>query len=620
MKIQAIQSSLAAKLTAAVLLIAAVCTGAACVLAACVMVDAEVYTTGQSQFLRQQWESVAYWDCHNLAALAANGDTQAAENYCREKNIGSADLSQEGKTLFTYDENPGQWRYSITFDPRYDDSVDAKPVVAALTVTDALAVDDDYAFYAAAISAGYALRYWVYPIGIACAVLAIACFVFLMCAAGRRARQPGIACGALEQIPFDLLTALVGAALLAPLMIGYAELGSAALELVALAIFAVYAAALGIWYCMNFAVRVKLGRWWRNTLLWRIGKGLCRAAKWLLTGAKNVAGNLPLLWKTIVGLGALCFAEFFGILLFYWDGSFLLLCWFLEKLVLIPAALYLALTLRKLQKGGQALAAGDLSYQVDTHRMVWDFKAHGENLNSIAAGMTRAVDERMKSERMKTELITNVSHDIKTPLTSIINYADLIGKEPTDNETIHEYADVLHRQSERLKKLIDDLVEASKASTGNLEVLLAPCEAGVLLTQTAGEYAQRLEERNLALVLRQPDAPVRILADGRRLWRVFDNLMGNIVKYALPGTRVYLTLDTVDEQAVISFKNTSATQLEVDPGALTDRFVRGDSARATEGSGLGLSIAQSLTQLQNGSFSLTVDGDLFKVTLRFAAI
>ncbi|MBP3479863.1 MAG: sensor histidine kinase, partial [Oscillospiraceae bacterium] len=215
---------------------------------------------------------------------------------------------------------------------------------------------------------------------------------------------------------------------------------------------------------------------------------------------------------------------------------------------------------------------------------------------------------------------TNVSHDIKTPLTSIINYADLIEKEPCENSTITEYAGVLHRQSERLKRLIDDLVEASKASTGNLEVLLAPCEVGVMLTQTAGEYEQRLTEKELTLVTNQPERPVKILADGRRLWRVFDNLMNNICKYAQRGTRVYLTLEEQDGQAVISFKNISREPLNLSPDELMERFVQGDVARSTEGNGLGLSIAKSLTELQNGTMELTTDGDLFKVVVSFPMI
>ena len=320
----------------------------------------------------------------------------------------------------------------------------------------------------------------------------------------------------------------------------------------------------------------------------------------------------------------LCFVIVEGLLFllayvaFYDEG--IIVIWTLVRIVLLPVVILYALMLRKLQKGGEALATGDLSYQVDTTRMLWSYKEHGENLNRIGEGMTAAVEQRLKSERMKTELITNVSHDIKTPLTSIINYADLIEKEPCENPTITEYAGVLHRQSERLKRLIDDLVEASKASTGNLEVLLAPCEVGVMLTQTAGEYEQRLMEKELTLVTSQPERPVKIFADGRRLWRVFDNLMNNICKYAQRGTRVYLTLEEQKGQAVISFKNISREPLNLSTDELLERFVQGDAARKSDGNGLGLSIAKSLTELQNGSLELMTDGDLFKVVLRFPVI
>ena len=231
--------------------------------------------------------------------------------------------------------------------------------------------------------------------------------------------------------------------------------------------------------------------------------------------------------------------------------------------------------------------------------------------------MSRAVDERMKSERMKTELITNVSHDIKTPLTSIINYADLISREKCDNEKIAEYAEVLSRQSDRLKRLIEDLVEASKAATGNLEVMLSLCDAGVFISQAVGEYEQKLNDAGLQTVVTQFDEAVYVMADGRRMLRVFDNLMNNICKYAQSGTRVYLSLEKIGNKAVITFKNTSRDPLNISADELMERFVRGDSSRNTEGNGLGLSIAKSLTELQGGTLTLSVDGDLFKVILSF---
>ena len=226
----------------------------------------------------------------------------------------------------------------------------------------------------------------------------------------------------------------------------------------------------------------------------------------------------------------------------------------------------------------------------------------------------------MKSERFRTELITNVSHDIKTPLTSIVNYVDLLQKEEPENEKQREYLEVLSRQSGKLKKLIEDLIEASKASTGNLAVDLEPCELGVLLDQTSGEYGEKLESAGLELVLQKPEKPVRVMADGRHLWRVFDNLLNNIVKYAQPGTRVYLSLSEENGKARVDFRNISREQLNISAQELTERFVRGDASRNTEGSGLGLAIAMSLMRLQKGNMDITVDGDLFKVSLSFDTI
>lgn len=314
------------------------------------------------------------------------------------------------------------------------------------------------------------------------------------------------------------------------------------------------------------------------------------------------------------------FLEFLGIIAFSYDTGNLALLWFIEKLILLPIIFYGALMIKKLQKGAKALAEGDLSYQIDTSSMRGDFRKQGEDLNSIADGMSRAVEKQIKSERMKTELITNVSHDIKTPLTSIINYADLIGKEQTENKKITEYAEVLVRQSVRLKRLIEDLVEASKASTGNLEVNLVPCDASVFLTQAGGEYEEKLQNAELTLVTSQPEYEIRILADGRRMWRVFDNLMNNICKYALAGTRVYLSLEQIGNNAVIVFKNTSREALNISEEELMERFVRGDRSRTTEGNGLGLSIARSLTELQKGTLTIKIDGDLFKAILTFPII
>ena len=275
---------------------------------------------------------------------------------------------------------------------------------------------------------------------------------------------------------------------------------------------------------------------------------------------------------------------------------------------------------QQLHEGSKRIAAGDLANPVDTSKMFWKFKEHGENINKVSEGIQLAVNERMKSEHFKTELITNVSHDIKTPLTSIINYVDLIKKEELQDEKVQSYVDVLDRQSARLKKLIEDLMEASKASTGNLTVNLEECDIEVLLTQVIGEFEERLHKNQLEVVVDKPDHPVKMMADGRHMWRVLDNLLNNACKYSLPGSRVYVSLQQNTNEAVIVFKNISKTALNIPSEELMERFVRGDSSRNTEGSGLGLSIAQSLTELMQGNMKLEIDGDLFKVTLRFPTL
>ena len=249
--------------------------------------------------------------------------------------------------------------------------------------------------------------------------------------------------------------------------------------------------------------------------------------------------------------------------------------------------------------------------------MFLDMKDHAININNINDGIAKAVEERMKSERFKTELITNVSHDIKTPLTSIINYVDLLEKEEIENETAKEYIGVLSRQSARLKKLIEDLLEASKASTGNISVSLTQLELGILLSQALGEYDEKFSNSNLQVVLNKTDDLLLVMADNRHIWRVFDNILNNISKYAQPNTRVYIDAKRNGKNAEISFRNISKDALNISGDELMERFVRGDSSRNTEGSGLGLSIAKSLTEVQKGNLKIQIDGDLFKVYIAF---
>ena len=268
-----------------------------------------------------------------------------------------------------------------------------------------------------------------------------------------------------------------------------------------------------------------------------------------------------------------------------------------------------------LEKAAEEMANGNINFKADVKSMKWRFKKHAQNLNSLNNGISLAVEKQMKSERLKTELITNVSHDIKTPLTSIINYVDLLKKEHTPEEE-KEYIDVLSRQSGRLKKLIDDLIEASKASTGNINTEMKPLMASEVIYQSAAEYDERLKKAQLDLIISVPEEEKEVAADGRLLWRVMDNLLSNACKYAQSGTRVYIDLKQNSKETVISVKNISKNRLNIDASELMERFVRGDSSRNTQGSGLGLNIAKSLIEIQNGSFDISIDGDLFKAEIR----
>lgn len=290
------------------------------------------------------------------------------------------------------------------------------------------------------------------------------------------------------------------------------------------------------------------------------------------------------------------------------------------RVIATPLLAILIISLMTLNNGARAISKGDISYRINTSFLKGPLKIHAQYLNSINDIINNAVDERVRSESLKTELITNVSHDLKTPLTSIVNYVDLLKKEPIDNPDALQYIEVIDRQSQRLKKLTVDIVEASKAATGNIEVRKENAVLNVILLQTSGEYIERLEEKKLILETEFPKNEIIVLTDGRLLWRVIDNLMNNICKYSLPGTRVYLSLWEDNNNAYISFRNISREKLNINPENLTERFVRGDTSRNTEGSGLGLSIANSLTELMGGNLSILIDGDLFKVTLSFPKI
>lgn len=443
------------------------------------------------------------------------------------------------------------------------------------------------------------------PLTVLFVVLTLFCFFWQMAAAGHWQGFEGIHLTWFDKIPLDLMAVVF----MLPIgfFIGYFNYASS----IAVALWGAAVLNCVFLFLITFVTRCKAGTVLKNNVIWYAIRLLWRILKAIGRWIGHLVRSIPIIWRTaLVILAAFIFALAIGS-----NMSVLSLPMLLLYLLLAVFALYIAIGFATLQRGSKALAEGDYSKPVDTRFLRGDLKRCGENLNKVQQGVQRAVDERLRSERMKTELITNVSHDIKTPLTSIVNYVDLLKKEDSDNPKAQEYLEVLDRQSKRLKKLTEDLVEASKASSGVIPVDCQPTNVNVLLSQLEGEYEERLQKAELTMIVHPAAGDPVVLADGKLLSRVMDNLMNNIGKYAMPGTRVYAAAAADEKESTISIKNVSRNELNVSADELMERFVRGDSSRHTEGSGLGLSIAKSLVELQGGRFELSIDGDLFRADI-----
>lgn len=439
------------------------------------------------------------------------------------------------------------------------------------------------------------------------AFIAIGLFIYLMCKSGHSTdlEDKEIKLTWFDKIPFDVLTFIFSIGGMCSFF-PYAVFHRYITEILwATAICSVFLSALFIFYACSFAARVKNGKWYHNTVIYM----LCN---WSVKAIKSILDSVPIIWKAALVWGGICFFNLLCLLI--GGGSFFI--WFLVNAAVGVGICFIAIWADKLKQAGEAIEKGDLSYSADVSNiMLPSLRRHGEALNNISKGMGLAVEEKLKSERFKTELITNVSHDIKTPLTSIINYVDLLNKIEIESPEAKEYLGVLDRQSKRLKKLTEDLVEASKASSGTIKPNSTKTNLKELILQAGAEYKERLDKVGINLVYNTPQNDIYTFADGRLLWRVFDNLLGNIVKYSQKDTRAYVDMVENEEKVTVIFKNISRSPLNISADELLKRFVRGDSSRHTEGSGLGLSIAKSLTELQGGGFSLIVDGDLFKAVV-----
>lgn len=442
---------------------------------------------------------------------------------------------------------------------------------------------------------------------------------FLCLAAGRRPGTDAVVLNVQDNIPYDLYLGLVLGAYSLLLSLGDSisfslnQYGLSLRHLVGLAAFSAAAAGVTIAAVLTTAARLKAHTLLRNTIVWQLCLWTGRTLRSCFRAAHLWLDNLGRDWPIVWRAGA-WFALYLLVSAISLPTVIFFLLW---QALVFRFILKLLRQWQAVRDGAGRIVGGDPDCRIDTAGMIPELRDHAAQLNDLGSAISSAVEERLKSERFRTELITNVSHDLKTPLTSIINYVDLMKKEEIPNPKIQSYLEVLDRKSQRLKKLTEDLVEASKASSGSLAVIKSRLGICQLVEQAAAEYYEKFAQKELEIISTLPGGEVYVEADGRHLWRVLDNLLSNCFKYALEGTRVYLDVSRRDGWMKLTIKNISREKLNIAPDQLMERFVRGEDSRTTEGSGLGLSIARSLTELQGGSFCLEIDGDLFKAIISF---
>jgi len=469
----------------------------------------------------------------------------------------------------------------------------------------------------------YPYRYNCIGIVVASLIVFAASLVLLLWTVGKNAKGE-VRPGGLNILPLDIYAVMIALGLFALWLLFSRvlqwvqdqgpHLGN--LSLLALNVLAMI--LLPIFFLAALAAQLKMEKnyWWRHSVLgWCVEK-LVLGIRLALRGVREVFRLLPLVWQWIVTALVMALVTVVAWLLFQSFGGAYLALLIAAAVACTGVVLYGAYAFGTLMRGVHHMAAGELNYKVSTKYLVGCFMDFADRLNSLSETAMVAAQQQTRSERMRTELITNVSHDIKTPLTSIVSFADLLQKPHTPEEE-KEYLDVLSRQSRQLKKLIEDLVELSKANSGNMVANLMPMDVTETVNQVLGEYSDKLEAADLTPVFQPPAQMLAMLADGKLVWRILSNLLTNAVKYAMPGTRLYISAEQKEDMVVLSLSNVSRRQLSQLPEELMERFVRGDTARNSEGSGLGLNIARSLMELQNGRMQLQLDGDLFKVTLEF---
>ena len=472
----------------------------------------------------------------------------------------------------------------------------------------------------------YPLRYTFIGILVAGFILVTGGITYLCWSAGRN-KDGKIKPGGLSLLPFDLYVILSGSCIVGFWVLSrriiswiqYQGPHPGNLSIAGSLILAVSIVILSLIYVLAAQAKVRASFLLRNSLIGRLVHLIYRVIRFVLRGLSSLLHLMPMIWKWLL-TAIILITSIFLLLPPALSGNI----WFiallsLDILLCIVVLFYNGYALGSLIKGLKQMCGGDLEYKISTRYLTGSYLELASHLNTLSETAMISAENQMKSERMKSELITNISHDIKTPLTSIINFVDLLQRSP-DPDTTQEYLQVLSRQSGRMKKLIDDLMELSKANSGNITAHITQIDAAESIVQALGEFSDKLETAQLEAVFHQPEQPVWMQADGRLVWRVLSNLLSNAVKYAMPGTRLYIELTQEKDQVLLSLKNVSREALRIDAEELMERFVRGDISRNSEGSGLGLNIAKSLMEIQKGQMQLFLDGDLFKVTLIFPTV
>lgn len=446
-------------------------------------------------------------------------------------------------------------------------------------------------------------------------ILLVAMIIYLIWAIGHEKDKKEIQLGGIDKVPYEILLTIIFFALGIFISIGIASVETRIpqkmlIPLIVLSYLGSYASfAVGISTTIK---RLKAKSFWHSFLIYKIYYWLKEKTKkfFKVVSDKNSSKKKITIfyWGFIIVSGLIFLATASGIgillLLVFWTWIYILILKYIEKV-------------DKINKALKEIYEGNPNVHLEKEELTGVLKQMAEYINDIAGGFTNAIEQSLKSERLKTELITNVSHDIKTPLTSIINYVDLLKQENIEDEKIKQYIDILNQKSLRLKKLIEDLVEASKVSSGNVKLNIEVIDLKELLAQTLGEFEDRFETKKLKIDLEMPKEEVKIKADNRYMYRVIENLFSNITKYSIDNSRVYISLTKQNDRIKLEIKNISKDKLNITPDELMQRFVRGDKSRYTEGSGLGLSIAKSLTEMQGGKFDINIDGDLFKVIIEY---